>query len=214
MCRLLLVVSREDFDAGDCLGVFSDTCRTSPEYQGHGWGAMLGGNGGRRIIKHPDPIWEHEVGGLGDTRFLLAHARSAFRDGPVAVEYNMPFVDDRYAFVFNGELHGVRLGVDGKTGAEKIFNLFRRLDNGDTDTAFRRTIEVVTRRTRYIRAMNMILTDGHRAWVCAHANEQPDYFTLHIRRAGPLAAVCSVPLEGFGAWTPIANHSVEVVPCC
>jgi len=210
MCRLLLVTSREDFDAGEYLRSFSDACRTSPEFQGDGWGALFG----QTVVRHPNPIWEHSFGGYGATRFLLAHARSAFRDSPVAVENNMPFVDDRLAFVFNGELHGVRLGVEGRTGAEKIFNLVRRFEEGDTDAAFRRAIEVIGKRTRHIRAMNMILTDGRRAWVCSHSNERPEYFTLHIRRDESSVAVCSEPLDGFSGWSELPNFSVEVLSRC
>jgi glutamine amidotransferase len=210
MCRFLLVASREDFDTGEYLRSFSDACRASTEYQGDGWGVMVD----RNLVRHPDPIWEHDVGGFGSARFLLAHARSAFHDGPVAVEYNMPFADDRLAFVFNGELRGVRLGVEGRTGAEKIFNLVRKLDAGNTSVALERAIEVIKKRTRYIRAMNLIVTDGRVAWVCSHANEQPEYFTLHIRRSGPLAAVCSEPLDGFSGWTALPNHSLEVLSCC
>jgi len=214
MCRLLLVCSPEDFDAGEYLRAFSNLCRASTEYQGDGWGAMIGRNRTQHLVRHPEPIWDHDVGGFGTTRFLLAHARSAFQDGPVAVEYNMPFVDGRLAYVFNGELHGVRLGIEGRTGAEKIFNLVKRFDSGDPGEALDRTIDVIVKRTRYIRAMNLIITDGRQAWVCSHANQQPEYFTLHIRRSGPLVAVCSEPLEGFGGWRELDNHSVEVLSCC
>jgi len=214
MCRFLLVASREEFDTGEYLRSFSEVCRASTEYQGDGWGAMVDHNGSRHLVRHPEPIWEHDVEGLGATRLLLAHARSAFQDGPVAVEYNMPFVDDRLAFVFNGELHGVRLGVEGSTGAEKIFNLVRKLDTGDTGAALDRAIEVITKRSRYIRAMNLIVTDGRKAWVCSHANERPEYFTLHIRRDESSVAVCSEPLAGFGGWAELDNHAVEVLSCC
>jgi predicted glutamine amidotransferase len=62
--------------------------------------------------------------------------------------------------------------------------------------------------------MNLIVTDGRRAWVCSHSNEQPEYFTLHIRRGASSVAVSSDPLPGFEGWSELENHSVEVLECC
>ena len=38
MCRLLCVKNQEPFDIGERLSQLADIARTSPEYQGHGWG--------------------------------------------------------------------------------------------------------------------------------------------------------------------------------
>jgi glutamine amidotransferase len=211
---MLLIASHEEFEIGPRLEAFAELCRSSSEYQGHGWGVLYGGNGHQRLVKRPHPIWEEQFGGLGTTRFLLAHARSAFQDGPVAVEYNMPFVDDRYSFAFNGELHGVRIRAAGRTGAEKIFNLVRRLDRGDIGAALRDAVRLIRRRTRHIRAMNLILTDGRQAWVCSLHNERPEYFTMYAKRDQGLTGICSEPLPGERGWTPLPNDTIEVLPCC
>ncbi|MHC4429864.1 MAG: class II glutamine amidotransferase [Planctomycetota bacterium] len=192
---------------------FAELCRASSEYQGHGWGMLSGGNGGRELYRRTRPIWQHDFAGVGSSRFLLVHARSAFRDGPVELRYNMPFVDGRYAFVFNGELHGVRIRVEGSTGAEKIFNLVRCLDRGDPGAALRDAMTVLKRRSRYIRAANMILTDGRRAWVSSYFDEQPEYFTLHVSRRADLVAVCSEPLPDDCDWSKLPNASIEELPC-
>jgi glutamine amidotransferase len=193
---------------------FAELCRSSSEYQGHGWGMLSGSNGSRELYRRTRPIWQHDFAGFHSSRFLLVHARSAFRDGAVELRYNMPFVDGRYAFVFNGELHGVRIRVEGSTGAEKIFNLVRRLDRGDPGAALRNAMTVLRRRSRYIRAANMILTDGRRAWVSSYFDEQPEYFTLHVARRADLVAVCSEPLPDDGDWSKLPNASIEELPCC
>ncbi len=41
----------------------------------------------------------------------------------------MPFYDDQFIFIFNGELRGVRIKADGRIGAEKIFNFIKRFNS-------------------------------------------------------------------------------------
>jgi predicted glutamine amidotransferase len=122
---------------------------------------------------------------------LVAHARSAFHDEGIVVENNMPFVDEARAFIFNGELRGVRVKAEGRIGAEKIFNYLMRFDKGDLLGAVRKGSEIINRRTRYVRAMNMVVADREQAVVSCHYGEDPDYFQLrHTRRDG-LDVVCS-----------------------
>ncbi len=61
------------------------------------------------------------------TKRLIVHARSAFQDKDIVVENNMPFYDDKYIFIFNGELNGVKIKSDGRIGAEKILILLNDL---------------------------------------------------------------------------------------
>jgi predicted glutamine amidotransferase len=210
MCRMLLMRSEEEFDVRPHLEAFADMCRSSTEYQGDGWG-VLAVNGTRQTVKQPTPIWEHDFDHLGPARLLLAHARSAFRSHPLGVEHNMPFVDDRYGFAFNGELHGVTLRSAGATGAAKIFELVRRLDHGDPAGSLRRTVGLLETHSRHIRACNVILTDGDRSWVFSRSTEQPDYFTMHLARRDGTTAVCSEPLENGLAWQPIPPDTIEEI---
>src|SRR5512136_2582737 len=94
------------------------------------------------------------------TSFLIAHARSAFEDRDITVENNMPFSDGERIFIFNGELRGVKLHEQGRIGAEKIFNFIRRFDRGDTLAALKKAVELIRKRTRYIRGMNIIMAKG------------------------------------------------------
>lgn len=211
MCRFLLVKSDQEFEATPYLERFAEVCRTSSEYQGDGWGVMVGANGSRRLVKDLEPIWRADMSGFGSTRFLLAHARSAFRDGGPELAANMPFEDDRWAYAFNGELHGVSVKAEGATGAAKVFHLMRRFDRGDSWDAFRRAVEVVRNRTRHIRALNAVLTDTERVFLCSIYAEDPDYFALHLRRHNGLLEVCSQPLDGGSDWTAVPNNTIEVI---
>ncbi|MGD8450853.1 MAG: class II glutamine amidotransferase [Phycisphaerae bacterium] len=210
MCRLLVVKSTSPFACEPHLWAFAHIAAHSPEYQGHGWGwARLDGHGYWHVHRSIRPIWEDDLASCPDTTLLIAHARSAFRNQGIAVENNMPFHDKRCVFAFNGELHGVRLRQPGRTGAEKIFNLIRRGDRGDLRAALATAAAAITRHTRYVRAMNIVLSDGYSVHVHSAFNEDPDYFTLFTRSTELGFIVCSQPYAGGGEWTPIPNHTLR-----
>lgn len=160
------------------------------------------------------PIWDEASFTYPRARLFLVHARSAFRNEGVVVENNMPFVDGSMAFAFNGELRGVRLQAPGDTGAWRLFHLFRRFAEaagGDGEAALRRLDEVVTARTEYVRALNVVASDGERVWVNTRFSEDPDYFTLwHAlfgRAAGDVEMVASEPL-GVAASSSVSWRKV------
>lgn len=190
------------FDLSGPVGAFREQCRESREYQGHGWGAAWRTDGVWTRHKSLTPVWEDtvELPARGD--FLVLHARSAFRDQGIELENNMPFYDDGRIFVFNGELHGVRLRLPGRIGAEKIFNLIRREDHGDLGEALETADTLLTEKSRYVRAMNVGLTDGEKIHASCHFNESPEYFTLHYRD-DDVHGVSSDPLDA--SWQPMRN---------
>ena len=57
---------------------------------------------------------------------------------------------------------------------------------------------MVTSRTEYVRALNVVTSDGDRVWVNTRFSEDPDYFTLwhalYARAAGDVEMVASEPL--------------------
>ena len=160
MCRLLCVHSQRPFAIEPHLDVFAAISRDSREYQGHGWGCAWLEDGEWRLHRDIRPVWEDQRNRFGETTLLLAHARSAFRDEGICVENNMPFDDGRRVFIFNGELRGVRIREAGRIGAEKVFNYVKRFDRGDMHEALERGLAVIEKRTRYVRAMNVILASG------------------------------------------------------
>jgi len=170
-------------------------------------------NGGWKTYKNIRPVWEDDFLTFSKTKRLLAHARSAYNNEGIAVENNMPFEDGKRVFIFNGELHGVRIHEQGRIGAEKIFNFIRRFDRGDLLSALKKAVEILQERSRYIRAMNLILDDGKTACVASLFNEDPAYFTMHVRRNRGECVVCSEPYPDGSGWVAIPNHAVEVVSC-
>jgi hypothetical protein len=214
VCRLLAVTSDRPVDVGRHLDAFAALCRESSEYQGHGWGCAVWR--GTRWERHRSltPVWEDAYRPRGEVRTFVAHARSAFRDEGIEVGNNMPFLRGDRAFIFNGELSGVRLGVEGRTGAEKIFSLIGQMDRGDLSSAISRSVSVLKRRSSRIRACNFIVAEPGTFHVHSLFDGEAAYFTLFKRTWNGETVLCSgmYPTDQ-GEWVPVANGSQEAVPC-
>ncbi|MDG2375355.1 MAG: hypothetical protein P8M18_03295 [Woeseiaceae bacterium] len=193
---------------GDHLDRFAEVSQQSKEYQGHGWGCAWLQNGAWRIYRNIKPIWEDTDRPRGRTTLVLAHARSAFRDEGIAIENNMPFADDSHVFIFNGELQGVRIKEQGRIGAEKIFNYIKRFNKGDMLNALTRAVDVISKRTRYVRALNILIADRHETLLASSYGEDPDYFQLRAKQQGDMTLVCSQPYPDENDWTRIENHTI------
>lgn len=210
MCRILLVKSVQEVSIAEHLSGLAHIAKNSKEYQGHGWGCAYLEGGGWKHYKNIKPIWEDDLSEFGKTRLLLAHARSAFKDEGITIENNMPFYDDRHVFIFNGELRGVRISEQGRIGAEKIFNFIKRFDHGNMLEALKRGTEAIRKRTKYIRAMNIIMANSSSVYVASVFNEDPDYFTMHYSEDGEKLVVASEVLPGNGRWEKIPSDTVRV----
>jgi glutamine amidotransferase len=192
------------------LKALAHIAKHSKEYQGHGWGCAFLCDDEWRTYKNIQPIWaEDDLDRFGSSSLLIAHARSAFQNRGIVIENNMPFFDGRYIFIFNGELRGVRLLEKGRNGAEKIFNFIKRFDTGRMEAALRRATGIIEKRTEYIKAMNIIVADKEKAFVASWFNEDPDYFTLRVKKNDELI-ICSEPYPGVADWADIPNRSIEV----
>jgi glutamine amidotransferase len=210
MCRLLLVKSDREFSIAEQLKRLAFIAKHSKEFQGHGWGCAYVENNAWKHYKHIQPIWEHNFAEFGKTTLLLAHARSAYKDEGIAIENNMPFYDDRTVFIFNGELRGVRISEEGRIGAEKIFNFIKRFDRGNMLDALKRGVEVIDKRTRYIRAMNIIMADLQNVYVASVFNEDPDYFMMRFSADPERLTIASEKLPGVERWENIENRTVRM----
>jgi glutamine amidotransferase len=208
MCRILYARADAPFAIAELLRPFAELSRDSREYQGHGWGCAWRDAGGWRQYHDILPVWEDDPQQFGSTDLLLVHARSAFRDEGIRVENNMPFSDGRSMFVFNGELRGVRVRSEGRIGAEKIYNYIRRFDRGDLCAAVSKAVDIIHRRSAYVRAMNLILTDGERGCLSTSFGEDPEYFQMHQKRHAGRHLLCSEPFPADPGWSPIANHTI------
>lgn len=210
MCRLLAVRHAAKFSVASYLQQFARVARESQEYQGHGWGvAYRTDNDKWAYYKNVKPIWEDDLQQFPTSDMLIAHVRSAFRDEGIVVANNMPFYDERAIFIFNGELQGVRLREEGRIGAEKIFNVIKRFDRGDLGVALQKATALIHKRTRYVRAMNIIVSDRRQFYVsCAYA-ERPAYFQMAVKY-DPALVICSEPFPGESGWEMIPNQSLRV----
>ncbi len=209
MCRLLYVRADEAFPIAEYLAPFAELSENSTEYQGHGWGCAWLEQGQWRQYHDIRPLWDDDLSQFGNTTLLLAHARSAFRDEGIVVENNMPFSDGESMFVFNGELRGVRIRSEGRIGAEKIYNYIRRFDRGDKLEATVKAVDIINRRSAYVRAMNLVLSDGEQSVLSTSYSETPDYFQMQEKRVAGRHLVCSQPFPGDSGWMPIANGTTR-----
>jgi glutamine amidotransferase len=212
MCRLLAVHDSRAFDIGSHLRQLAAIARNSSEYQGDGWGCASYQDQHWRIYKRIQPIWEDDLNQFGRTTLLLAHARSAFRNEGLDVENNMPFIANSEAFIFNGELHGVKINACGRIGAEKLFHFLRRFDGHDQAKVLRKVLGIVKKRSRYIRAMNFVLAGRHALYSHSYFNEAKEYFTLHKKQDGTQYRICSEPYRTESGWIPLPNDCLEVHP--
>ena len=213
MCRLLYVNSKNKFSCAEYLNKFAEISRNSKEFQGHGWGCAYFQNGKWNYYKNVNPIWEDDLSQFSESNRLIAHARSAFKDEGIVVENNMPFYNDKYIFIFNGELRGVKIKEEGKIGAEKIFNYIKRFDKDSIKDALGKGTEIIKNKSNYIRAMNIILTDERSAYVYSHFNEDEDYFTMKLKKNDNMLIVCSEKLSNENDWVPIQNNSLTEIQC-
>ncbi len=208
MCRLLLIKSKNSFDIKNQLKKFSRVAHSSPEYQGNGWGCAYISGDSWKLYKDLIPIWEDDLGQFGHTTLLIAHARSAGDDEPIAIECNMPYNHNNFMYVFNGFLKGVRLPADGVIGSEKVFNYILRFHNSDLFEAFSRGLEIIRKRSEYIKALNIVMTDKEQVCVCSIYSENKDYYTLFSKTSNDTLMICSAPFPGENDWAAIKNNTV------
>ena len=182
-------------------------CSNSVEYQGDGWGYACLKDGNWKSHTFLDPIWNSNPFPKEQTTWLLVHARSAFESYEVELEFNMPFGDQNTQFLFNGEIHGVRINVPGTTGAQKIFNLTKKMFRGDWQKALQRTVGVIKKRSRYLKASNIFLVSDETLWGATFFSENPDYFSLWKHERSDCRIICSGRLDGFETWESIPNNS-------
>jgi glutamine amidotransferase len=120
----------------------------------------------------------------------------------------MPFFDGERVFIFNGELRGVRIKEKGRIGAEKIFNYVKRFDRHDLLKALTRGTAIIEKKTRYVRAMNLIIADAASSHLATLYNENQAYFQMYRGQEGTADIVCSKPYPGRTQWQPIGNRSI------
>lgn len=210
MCRLLYMRSEEEFNIAEYLEKFAFISKNSKEYQGHGWGFAYLQNDQWQIYKNIKPIWKDNLNAFGRTRLLVAHTRSAFQDKDICIENNMPFISGDIIYIFNGELHGVKIKEEGRIGAEKIFNFILRSNYGNLFNALKKGTAIIEKRSNYIRAMNIILADKRQAYLSSLFNEDFEYFTMYVKEDDYKIIICSDSFPEENDWQKIENRTAKV----
>lgn len=206
MCRLLFIKSEKEFEISEHLNIFTQICKNSKEYQGHGWGCSYLVNGDWQHYKNISPIWDDDISHFPTTKRLIVHARSAFQDKDIVVQNNMPFYDDEHIFIFNGELNGVKIKSEGRIGAEKIFNFIKRFNKNNMLEALRKGVDIINKRSTYVRAMNIILATKNSVYVSSTYNEDPEYFGMHYKQTDDQLIICSEAYPNESGWNEIENN--------
>ena len=212
MCRILFAKEKNIFNVEKYLSPFSLMCAQSKEYQGHGWGFSYLQNGKWETYKQITPIWESVLPKNIKTEQIVIHARSAFEDKGIIIENNMPFGDENTIYVFNGELRKTKLNIQGRIGAEKIFNFINRIKKDSYLNAIERGVKIIKKRTEYTRAMNFIISEKDATYVYSDFNEDEEYFTLMQLNDNNKQIVCSQILPDFGNnWNPIPKKEIRII---
>lgn len=204
MCRFLLIKSKKNFNPKPVLNQFADMCRDSRtqegDWQGDGWGvSWLDNRGAWQLRKSLSPIWEEydSFSEIPSTNLLVAHARSAsFKKHKANIEFNQPYIDKNFCFVFNGFLKGVRVKEKtlGEIGAQKIWFLLKsRLVGEKPEGALADLQATIVKNTREIVGFNIGLVTSDSAHFLSEGKS--DYFTLRKNIAENFKIIAS---EEFG----------------
>ena len=72
-----------------------------------------------------------------------------------------------------------------------------------------KAVEIIKKRTRYIRGMNIIMVNDNGIFVSSYFTEDDLYFTMRYREGHELV-ICSASFPGEENWHPIANLSMRI----
>jgi predicted glutamine amidotransferase len=201
MCRFLLLNSKTSIDPKEFLEKFAVMAEKSRapdgDIQGDGWGiAWLDKSGNWQNYRSLLPVWKDKSSfqNIGKTSAFLVHARSAsFTHQKGILEYNQPYIYDKYAFVFNGLLKGVSLpDIPGRIGAEKIWFLLRKeLNKKSPQESLEALKNLLIKNSREVIALNIGLATNKNIYSLSYFTQYPDYYHLWKFKNEHYQAICS-----------------------
>lgn len=205
MCRFLLVKSQKAISPKNLLTQFAIMAKKSKAYdgdwQGDGWGiSFLDSKNNWKCQKSLSPIWQdiRTFDTFPSIKTFVVHARSAsFPNHKGNITYNQPYIDEKYSFVFNGLLKGVRLlNIPGNIGAEKIWSLLKKeLKRNTPKEALEKTKELLTKNSKEIFALNIGLATPEKIYSLCYFTKYQKYYQLHSFKNQDIEIVCSEPLD-------------------
>lgn len=208
MCRFLMFKSKKPQKIEDLLEKFALACRKSKtpdgDWQGDGWGiSYLSRENGWVVKKSINPIWEEKdvFKSIPESRFFLVHARSSsFENQRKLIEYNQPFISERYSFVFNGFIRGVSLPfkIKGEIGSQKIWNLLLELLKKETpQNSLLLLKNIILKNSKTVHALNIGLCDGSNIYALCYFESNPDYYSLFSSKDSSNLIISSEKIYGY-----------------
>ncbi|OGH42190.1 MAG: hypothetical protein A3H79_04200 [Candidatus Levybacteria bacterium RIFCSPLOWO2_02_FULL_36_8b] len=216
MCRFLLIKSKQPFDANELFLEFTKVCKNSlapdGDRQADGWGiSWLDESNSWQIKKSLKPIWNDGASfKIPKSRTFTAHARSAsFPNQKGIIDYNQPYTNGEYSFLFNGALFGVKFDreVAGKIGAQKIWTLLQEeLKHSAVNKALENVRALLEKHSTQITGMNIALASKKNITALCRYQQSADYFTLHYHD-GDIKIISSEKLPSYD-FTPMKNSEI------
>ncbi|PIY68796.1 hypothetical protein COY90_04050 [Candidatus Roizmanbacteria bacterium CG_4_10_14_0_8_um_filter_39_9] len=171
------------------------------DWQEDGWGFAWRKNNkwlGYRSLK---PVWKEKkkFSTFPETAMFAIHARSAsFPQHKNNIEYNQPYINDSYSYVFNGLLKGVTLSLPGEIGAQKIWQLLNvYLKKTNLTQAVYKTTDILKKNSRNIQALNIGIAGKNTISAYCHFTAHPDYYSLQYSDNSDIKIICSEVIEEF-----------------
>lgn len=205
MCRFLLCKSKQPISPKKILDSFAKMAQKSKAYdgdwQGDGWGYSWLENNKWQGYRSLKPIWKDKntFSEFHQTTVFSIHARSAsFPQHKNNIEYNQPYINESYSYVFNGLLKGVSLSLPGQIGAQKIWTLLNVfLKKANLTQSLYKTTDILKKNSRTIQALNIGIAGKNTISAYCHFTTHPDYYSLHYSDNSDIKIICSEVIEGF-----------------
>lgn len=218
MCRFLLCKSKQRIYPKKILNSFSQVVQNSKTYdgdwQGDGWGFSWFENMRWQVYKSFNPIWEEreKFKEFPELSIFSIHCRSAsFPQHKNNVEYNQPFINESYSYVFNGLLKGVRLSLPGDIGAQKIWLLINEyLKKMNLSQSIYETVDILKKNTRHIQALNMGLAGNNTISAYCYFTEYPQYYSLKYSDNSDTKIISSELIVGYNFTSLLSNSSITL----
>lgn len=205
MCRFLLCKSKKFINPKKILGSFAEMAEKSKAYdgdwQGDGWGFSWLENNKWQEYKSLKPIWKEKgkFSKFPDSNIFSIHARSAsFPQHKNNIEYNQPYINESYSYVFNGLLKGVTLSLPGEIGAQKIWSLLNvYLKKINLTQSLYKTTDILKKNSRNIQALNIGVAGKNTISAYCHFTAHPNYYSLQYSDNSDIKIICSEIIDGF-----------------
>lgn len=208
MCRFLLYKSNRLTKPEKILRLFANMAKNSQaldgDWQGDGWGiSWLDNKNCWQTTKSQNPIWNdmNKFSSIPVNKLFVIHARSAsFPQHKDNVNYNQPYVNNNYVFVFNGLLKGVRIKSDknSEIGAQKIWSLLQNiLKTHPPLVALNKLKQILLNNSEKIQALNIGLSDKKNLYSLCYFSSNPDYYQLHYFSKNNTNIICSESLKDY-----------------